>query len=131
MKIHAALRRWLLTFHPEVAGELVPVSEQVVAQRPAPPTLDALSETICRWGERTFPKASPASLAAHLHDEAGELLDSHLPEEAADVFILLVQYADVWGFNLAEAVQQKHEKNLRRTWGEPDARGVVRHIKEG
>lgn len=51
-----------------------------------------------------------------------------IAEECADIMHLLFQVADKCGFDLLEATREKFEINKGRTWGEPDERGVVRHV---
>lgn len=92
--------------------------------------LDLLRDEVIAWANATFTKASPHSKAAHLEREAKELRRDPLDvEEMADVFILLCHLSD--GYDLAGAVRAKLEKNKRRAWGEPDADGVVEHVREG
>lgn len=52
----------------------------------------------------------------------------------AETLVLLVAAGIVGGATCAAfvgAVRAKLEKNKRRTWGQPDADGVVEHTAEG
>lgn len=91
--------------------------------------MDALQRQIGEWGERTFGEADPEAILAHLVEEVWELVGSQEPEEAADVAILLCQFAHRRGFSLRDEVIKKHAINERRVWGAPDERGVVRHVE--
>jgi dCMP deaminase len=94
-------------------------------------TLDGLSRDIRAWQAVTFPKATPSSVTEHLRREAEELAAAPLsPEEMADVFHLLVAAAEAAGYDFAEIVARKFSENKARTWGKPDAHGVVEHVRE-
>ncbi len=90
------------------------------------------------WAARTFPNATTDGAVQHLLDEAAELELSItlgmgrplMAEEAADCLILLLRVAHLEGFDLLAAAERKFEELQMRTWGAPDARGVVRHIDE-
>lgn len=103
-------------------------------------------ESIIAWQIKTFPKSSALSVMAHLSEEMMELtdelckkaVDSHfseelMKEEFADCFILMYGLADRAGLKydeIVDAINKKMEVNMKRTWGEPDERGVVNHIKD-
>ncbi|CAN5834320.1 hypothetical protein BH11GEM2_BH11GEM2_40440 [soil metagenome] len=93
-------------------------------------TLDALREDILAWQAATFPQATPHSIATHLLKEANELHERPTAdEELADVLFLAIGLSrdrDVCGI-----LRAKLEVNQARTWGTPDADGVVEHIAEG
>jgi hypothetical protein len=94
-------------------------------------SLDTLAREVHEWAAHTFPGTDERSKSKHLLREAKELADAPTdPEEMADVFILLANLAGFVGVNLAEAVAAKHAKNKARTWGKPDADGVVEHVRE-
>lgn len=93
-------------------------------------TIDLLVREIARWQDETFPQKTPHSVATHLLKEAGELVAAPTDaEEIADVFMLCVGAANVNGVDLAAAVAAKLAKNKARTWGKPDADGVVQHVE--
>lgn len=70
----------------------------------------------------------------HLLDEIKDLRDNPYDViNIADVFILLLGVCDEVGFSIdevSEAVAAKIAINESRLWGNPDERGVVRHIQE-
>lgn len=95
-----------------------------------------------QWASRTFPghhlPAASGGILTHLVEEAGELQrawafdlpnkEMHL--EAADVLILLMQFAYLQGIDLMDAVKEKMAINKKRRWGPAQENGVVHHVKE-
>lgn len=99
------------------------------------------------WSDATFGKNSRnISISFHIQKEAKELTEALVyldrerteknladaKEEFADCLILLLDAASHTGLtaeNLMEEVIKKFNINKRRTWGKPDANGVVEHIK--
>lgn len=99
--------------------------------RPSVLTLDTLAQDIWGWARETFPQSTAESWSRHLLKEAHELAaEPTNGEEMADVFHLLVSAARVAGVDLASEVARKLTINRNRTWGKPDAHGVVEHIRE-
>lgn len=99
-------------------------------------TLDAVVEDILAWQIETFPKRTPHSITKHLLKEAHELHAAPTDdEEWADVFFLCAALIHDGTPNaprdLISALRAKLAKNKARTWGTPDADGVVEHIAEG
>lgn len=94
-------------------------------------SLDGLAQEVRAWQRVTFPRATPHSVATHLLKEARELhREPGDAEEIADLFMLVVGAAGASGVDLAAAVRRKLEENKGRTWGEPDADGVVEHVRD-
>ena len=110
----------------------------------------SVSQAIQAWQEATFgDKRSGEGAAVHLCREAEELLESvrrvekaadifiptvkdpwqAMKEEAADCLFMLLQLADLYGFDLEEEAMKKLEKNKQRLWHPPDAEGVIEHQK--
>jgi len=99
---------------------------------PAGDSLDAWQAALGAWTRRTFGGSRTRETLIHLAEEVAELLDAEAAgtgheEEAADVLILLLCYADRRGFSLAEALARKHAVNLGRAWREGED-GMVRHV---
>lgn len=110
---------------------------------------------IAVWIDKTFPGADPRSprRALRLLEEAIDLavacgadetdianttarapkhpaLDrTQIPQEAADVCILLYSLAKMYGFSLQEAVERKHAINVDRKWAALGD-GTGYHIKD-
>lgn len=97
---------------------------------------------ITEWQNETFPKATTLSKITHLEQEIEELkldVEGHqrtgtgAPElEFADCFLLLFGAAAKHGMTyegICNAIDYKMKINRNRTWGKPDANGVVNHIK--
>jgi NTP pyrophosphatase (non-canonical NTP hydrolase) len=90
------------------------------------------------WSRETFPLSSPNSTMRHLWSEMAELdkaverkSSPEVSEEAADIFILLVQLCNLMQIDLGASVILKHEENLTRDWLPPNGDGVVFHKKGG
>lgn len=91
--------------------------------------LHTLQRQIGIWAAITFPHQTAASKLAHLRDEVTELEQAPADgEEMADVAILLFSLAELAGCDLLAEIQKKFQKNKARQWGQPDARGVGKHI---
>lgn len=87
------------------------------------------------WQKATFPHASIGSMFYHMKEEFEELDrallgtdKSAVIEECSDIGMLLFGIAARVEFDLIEAIFGKLEVNKNREWGEPDERGVVKHI---
>jgi hypothetical protein len=81
------------------------------------------------WAQATFPMQTNGSILEHLRREVKELQDSDDPQEAADCLLLLLAYAHRNGFDLFSEAVKKFHINQERQWGEPDAHGVVEHVR--
>lgn len=106
------------------------------------PSVLSLAEPLTRFlqfAAETFPQATGRSTATHLQREVGELLEAiDSGDEAAvrgevpDVVVLALQAGmRLLGPDLARALEDKLAVNRGRTWGEPDADGVVEHTAVG
>lgn len=94
------------------------------------PSLDSLAAEIRAWQARTFPHATPVSVAEHLRREAEELAgEPSNPAEMADIFHLLVAAAEANDYDLVDVVTTKFVINQNRAWQAPDAQGVVEHVR--
>ena len=102
--------------------------------------LDQFQESIARWQNENFPGVTPGAAFDRLEqeiEEFGELFRvsptprriEEYANEAADVFIVLVQVCDSLGIDLADAVTAKMNVNLARKWKiNPD--GTGQHVGE-
>lgn len=75
----------------------------------------------------TFPNSTERSVLAHLAEEVRELLTRPSAEEAADVMLLLLAFADKHGFDLLEAADAKLQINKAREWGYVEDAGYSKH----
>jgi len=109
--------------------------------------LQILMDDITLWADDTFGKGRTCSAPLyHLMEEVEETLDSireesfrisidqidHTMFEFADCFILILNAASKYGMNadgLMGHAKKKMAINKKRTWGKPDANGVVKHLK--
>lgn len=91
-----------------------------------------MQKATAEWSKKTFKDSTIASNIEHLHDELDEIKEtSDDIEEWADAIILYMNAAYLSGHSMDDiliAVHKKFEKNKKRSWGEPDERGVVKHI---
>lgn len=104
-----------------------------------------LRQDITAWQRVAFPDSTVSGIAAHLHEEARELLaDARQVEmgevlcpgsrdrasvEAADVYLLLIAFCDHAGIDLDTAARKKLEENKRRTWGPQNKDGYSKHVE--
>lgn len=104
-------------------------------------SLEKLQFQVGQWASSTFSKATNETIIAHLKREIEELdiATIHaktntgltgIGEEAADCVLLILHLCERNRIDLAYHIKRKHWRNQRRTWGEPDAQGVVEHIAE-
>lgn len=109
-------------------------------------TLDEFQAEVGAWGDTTFPKSNWLTVLNHFEEEAGELIETRLAvngephtfppslsavaEEAADCFILLMQFAHKTDFSLYDAAERKMAINRARAWKttlEPG--GHIKHVE--
>lgn len=93
-------------------------------------TLEQELSDAMQWASVTFPKANAATTLEHFRREALELVQK--PGDAgeiADCVLLLSHHAKHTGVDLTKAVREKMAENRNRKWGQPDAHGVVEHMK--
>jgi NTP pyrophosphatase (non-canonical NTP hydrolase) len=114
-------------------------------QKPVPPTQWAYvplpiykedQKTISSWGKDTFGVAkSPALLVKRAAEEMRELLEAvesaeklkGIPQELADVMVVLLQAANDYNTDLLGAVEHKMQINRNRKWKITED-GVGQHV---
>ena len=115
---------------PETGPSLQDDIEAMIAKASTDPTANLFDE-IHEWQLATFPEASALSKFEHLKREIAELgEDITKPSEIADCMLLLIGLAKIQGINPIAAMREKLAVNKSRKWGEPDALGVVEHVRE-
>lgn len=82
---------------------------------------------VVTWQRETFPQSTTESVLSHLREEIQELQDDRSPEEAADVLLLLLAFADKEGFDLLEAARRKMIINHVRQWTVTAQGGHTKH----
>ena len=96
-------------------------------------SFDRLQALVGAWGSVTFPEATVQSITEHMSDEIAELREASTVAErkleCADIALLLLHIASRDGFSLVDAMKLKFSICKTRHWGDPDTRGVVRHIE--
>lgn len=93
--------------------------------------LRIIQRLVVMWADSAFPDRSPLHAFTKMYSEIGELIDHpHDGMEYADVFILLVDLANMHGVtNLGECIQAKMKLNANRQWTK-NAMGIMRHVPE-
>lgn len=92
--------------------------------------LNIFQKELGEWQKQTFPFSTRESKFEHLLEEVAELsYDLSDGAEMADIVILLLGIADSQNINLADELKKKFEILKNRKWGQPDEKGVVRHIE--
>ncbi len=96
--------------------------------------IQRLQDDIAVWSDATFGVGRhPLAPLSHLVKELSELIDEPCDRmEYADCLMLLLDAYRMAGGNADDMVTacfQKLEINKLRKWGEPDANGVVEHIR--
>ncbi len=86
------------------------------------------------WGQVTFPDATNKSIVAHTEEEIREVKECAvysapgLPEECADVFLMLLHLAHRNGFDLEAEARKKFESIRNAEWVD-DGRGYKKRVK--
>ena len=89
-----------------------------------------LQHQIKVWADQTFAKGTLQGRINHIKRELKEIEDNPSnPEEYADVLIILCHMAASNGVDLYEATVKKFAIVQTRVWGEPDAEGVIEHVR--
>jgi len=90
----------------------------------------SFQKEVAAFSNEKFPGQTVDAKIAHLADEVAELaLCPTDGEEMADCLLLLAQIAEMQGVDLMDEALKKLVKNKQRVWGEPDHRGVIKHIE--
>jgi len=93
-------------------------------------------ETIVKWQDKVFTKATPLSCVNHLEEEVGELKKDiengqFTQDEIADCFLLLFAICNKCGLgyeDILTLIDRKMEVNYQRKWGEVNEKGYVKHL---
>lgn len=91
--------------------------------------LRVMQQLVVQWADGAFPNRAPAGALLKLYEEIGELIRApDSAEEYADIFIMLVDLAHMYGvFDIGAAVWAKMKINSRRKWT-PTAIGTMQHV---
>lgn len=92
-------------------------------------SIDALAQEVFEWADFTFPERTLGSMALKLYEEIGEMLrDPHDHSEFADVMILLLDHAKIYGIDIEVAVRDKLAVNTARAW-QINENGAMSHVR--
>ena len=87
-----------------------------------------LTQEVVQWANSVFPNRKPQSALLKLFEETGELVkDPSDAGEYADIFIMLLDLADMHGVNVVKAIRDKLALNRQRTWI-TTATGTLQHV---
>ena len=94
-------------------------------------TFSEFQTMVGKWADKTTAHSTTQSIIHHIKDELMELvITPGSPEEWADIFLLLLHGAHRNGFDLLEEAKKKFDEAKQRKWGEPESKGVSKHIKQ-
>lgn len=103
-------------------------------------SLMEVQNLIGAWGDKTFPDSTAETVLSHLQEEINELVEANVDyeknnkdriQEAADCFLLVMQYAHKMGYDILYEAIEKMKINIARDWNtiaEPG--GHFKHNKE-
>ena len=91
--------------------------------------MNEFQKQVGEWADRTFPQSNNGTITEHLRREVIELTESNEPVEAADCFLILLHHAHKNGYDLLSEAKDKFHTVQSREWGNPDAMGVVEHVR--
>lgn len=87
-----------------------------------------LTQEVVQWANSVFPNRKPQSALLKLFEETGELVkDPSDAGEYADIFIMLLDLADMHGVDVVKAIRDKLALNRQRTWT-TTATGTLQHV---
>lgn len=93
--------------------------------------IDSIALDVKTWANKVFPGRTDGSMALKLYQEIGEMIESNGdPSEIADVFIMLLDYAERKGVRIGDAIRAKMVINRQRQWKINESTGVMSHVKE-
>lgn len=105
-------------------------SHWIAQQHGSPPmSMGTLQREIKAWADAQFPGRTLEGLYNKLKDEIREFIDTPTPDELADVFILILDWAEMNGWNMQQAINRKMNINLNRQWILDPSRGVWQHVR--
>ena len=90
--------------------------------------IEELTQEVVQWANSAFPDRKPQSALLKLFEETGELVkDPSDASEYADIFIMLLDLADMHGVDVVKAIRDKLALNRQRTWTKT-ATGTLQHV---
>jgi hypothetical protein len=129
------------TFRAHRDGEVLPVPNLDDTAEFAPAlTLADFQSRVAAWRKRAIPNATLDGQLGKLEDETDELMGACMEadptqaealivlKEAADVFVVSCNVADLAGLSFADIVLEKQASNEAKTWKE-DGSGKAQHVE--
>lgn len=90
-------------------------------------SIDELADHVREQADRLFPNRTDTSMYLKMFKELGEMIEDGDPDEVADVFIMLLDFAKRKQIHIAEVVMRKMAINDSRQW-KVNELGVMRHV---
>jgi len=91
-------------------------------------TVDQLARRVREQADRLFPNRTDTSMYLKMFQELGEMVESGDPDEVADVFIMMLDFAERKGINVQDVVERKMSINETRRWAMNEL-GVMKHVE--
>ena len=93
--------------------------------------IEELTREVVQWADSAFPGRKPQSALLKLFEETGELVkDPSDASEYADIFIMLLDLANMHGVDVVKAIRDKLALNRQRVWVKT-ATGTLQHVTPG
>lgn len=103
-------------------------SDLIASSASAPGSIHGLVTLVRRVSDHLFPGRTDQAMFLKMYSEIGELVDApDSPDELADIFILLLDYAARKDINIGLAVTIKLQVLLNRQWEQRN--GVYSHVR--
>jgi len=96
-----------------------------------PISLGTLQREVCKWADANFPTRDAVSVYNKLKQELEEWAEN--PDDAsefADVMILILDWAQLKGVDMQEAINRKMGININRQWVFDPTNRTWQHVKE-
>lgn len=88
-----------------------------------------ITDDIKSWLDEVYPERGVESTIAKLQEELNEISEKPLDAwEMADLLIVLFDFCDILGFDIAKIVKHKMDINKERNWAITG--GVFKHVPE-
>jgi len=119
-------------------SEHMKLIDLMLSNQTTPEATRELYESVTKWQDEIFTKATPLSCVNHLIEEVAELKSDiqkgcTYSDEVADCFLLLFGVCNKFGMEWNEvvaAIESKMVINRERKWGKVNELGYVKHIQD-
>lgn len=92
-------------------------------------SLSRLQAEVVQWAEANFPNRTLQSCFMKMYEEIGEFLrEPTSAAELADIFVMLLDIADMQHIDIGAAIRDKMVINRTRKWRQNPTTGVMMHV---